>query len=238
DVHKALTAEGYHIIVPQCKPLSPGEILGCTSPKLPAGTDALIYLGDGRFHLESVMIQNPTVPAYQYDPYARKFTREEYDFDLMNRTRHNSIIRAQTAKTFGLILGTLGRQGNIKVLENLESRLRLAGKDHIRVLLSEVFPDKLKLFTEVDCWVQVACPRLSIDWGSAFDKPLLTPYELAAALKDVEYRTDSYPMDYYANDSLGPWTNNHEMHRPAVRVNRRPHVPVRVENAIVNPVIQ
>lgn len=28
-------------------------------------------------------------------------------------------------------------------------------------------------------WVQVACPRLSIDWGEAFDKPLLTPYEVS-----------------------------------------------------------
>ena len=27
-------------------------------------------------------------------------------------------------------------------------------------------------------WVQVACPRLSIDWGTAFPKPLLTPYEV------------------------------------------------------------
>lgn len=27
-------------------------------------------------------------------------------------------------------------------------------------------------------WVQVACPRLSIDWGEAFSKPLLTPYEV------------------------------------------------------------
>jgi hypothetical protein len=32
------------------KPLSPGEILGCTSPRM-ADSDSLIYLGDGRFHL-------------------------------------------------------------------------------------------------------------------------------------------------------------------------------------------
>lgn len=27
-------------------------------------------------------------------------------------------------------------------------------------------------------WVQIACPRLSIDWGMAFEKPLLSPYEV------------------------------------------------------------
>lgn len=27
-------------------------------------------------------------------------------------------------------------------------------------------------------WIQIACPRLSIDWGTAFSKPLLSPYEV------------------------------------------------------------
>ncbi len=56
----------YSVTVPQSKPLSPGEILGCTSPVLPDGINSLLYLGDGRFHLESIMISNPTIPAYRY----------------------------------------------------------------------------------------------------------------------------------------------------------------------------
>lgn len=51
------------------------------------------YVGDGRFHLESIMIHNPSIDAFQYDPYSRKLTREKYDFDLMksNRMRENLI---------------------------------------------------------------------------------------------------------------------------------------------------
>ena len=51
--------------------------------------------------------------------------------------------------------------------------------------------------------MQVACPRLSIDLGSAFDKPLLTPYEVSVALK-VATLGDDYPMDFNANTSLRP----------------------------------
>ena len=40
------------IIVPQSKPLSPGEILGCTAPRLTPDIHQLLYIGDGRFHLE------------------------------------------------------------------------------------------------------------------------------------------------------------------------------------------
>jgi len=53
--------------------------------------------------------------------------------------------------------------------------------------------------------VQIACPRLSIDWGHSFDRPLLTPYELEVALKTTEWR-EIYPMDYYAQ-AAGPWAN-------------------------------
>lgn len=131
----------------------------------------------------------------------------------MRATRQKFIGQASKAQCFGLILGTLGRQGSIKVLEHLKHQICDSGKQYIIVLLSEIFPEKLSCFNNVDAWVQVACPRLSIDWGIAFEKPLLTPYELAVVLKRVQW-SDHYPMDYYANDSLGPWTVNNEENRP------------------------
>lgn len=54
---------------------------------------------------------------FRYDPYERKLTREYYDHDVMKDTRLKAIERAKDAKTFGLILGTLGRQGSTKVLD-------------------------------------------------------------------------------------------------------------------------
>lgn len=36
------------------------------------------------------------------------------------------------------------------------------------------------------CALQVACPRLSIDWGEGFRRPTLTPYEALVALGSVQ----------------------------------------------------
>jgi len=224
-------APDYTVTIPQCKPLSPGEILGCTSPKLESlGENVnLIYVGDGRFHLEAAMIANPNLNAFKYDPYSKEFTREYYDHEKMLSLRRSAVDKARTGKKFGLILGTLGRQGNLTVLKNLSKKLEQAGKQYVAVLLSEIYPGKLAMFQDVDCWVQVACPRLSIDWGAQFPKPLLTPYELSVALNTIEWKTQ-YPMDYYAYDSLGPWTNNHADNRPPQPSrNRRPHVTVEVQ---------
>ncbi|KAJ8256425.1 hypothetical protein COCON_G00185770 [Conger conger] len=224
----------FDVLMPQCRPLSPGEILGCTSPRLERPVDAIIYLGDGRFHLESIMIANPDVPAYRYDPYSKIFSREYYDHKSMRESRQKSIEQARSGQRWGLILGTLGRQGSPKVLEHLESKLKSLGKTFTRVMLSEIFPSKLDLLPDVDVWVQVACPRLSIDWGPAFSKPLLSPYEASVALQQVQWQ-EVYPMDYYAKESLGPWTVNHPDHQPSRTAKRPIRNCVSGKAAAVNP---
>ena len=63
----------------------------------------------------------------------------------------------------------------------------------------------------IDKLLQVACPRLSIDWGISFEKPLLNCYEAAVALNMLDFiGEEEYPMDFYALASLGPWTPNHK----------------------------
>lgn len=215
-VVETLRNVGYGVMVPQIAPLSKGEILGCTSPKLSLkteatdGADILLYLGDGRFHLESAMIHNPELPAYRYDPYSRRLTRESYDHDQLYNIRREAILTARKGKKWGLILGTLGRQGNPHTLNKIERMCNERDIQVIRLALSEIFPGKLALMDDVEAWVQVACPRLSIDWGYAFPRPLLSPYEALTALgesnpKWMEEKDahTSYPMDYYAREGLG-----------------------------------
>lgn len=207
-VRSALEKAGFKVIVPQIAPLSKGEILGCTSPNLSTYTDdsvdLILYLGDGRFHLESIMIHNPDIPAYRYDPYSRKLTHETYGHDEMQDLRREAIRTAKGAKKWGLILGSLGRQGNPHTMALIESKLKQLDIPFVNLLLSEIFPGKLALMSDVECWVQVACPRLSIDWGYAFPRPLLTPYEALVALEEKEdWGKGPYPMDYYGKEGLG-----------------------------------
>nr|MBE5724756.1 putative diphthamide biosynthesis protein 1 [Cucujiformia] len=158
---------GYEVNTPQCKPLSAGEILGCTAPVI-NDIDAIIYLGDGRFHLEAVMIANPKTQAYRYDPYEKEFTKEYYEYELMKLTREQYIKQSRSISKFGVIMGTLGRQGNTKVVQHIRECLKIKNKSAVIILLSEIFPKKLELFPQLEAFVQIACPRLSIDWGTAF----------------------------------------------------------------------
>ncbi|VDB90155.1 unnamed protein product [Peniophora sp. CBMAI 1063] len=214
----------YDATIPRSKPLSPGELLGCTAPPI-GDVDALIYLGDGRFHLESVMIQNPDIPAFRYDPYSKKLTRERYGHQEMRSIRNDavqiarksidSLVSASTEESplWGVILGTLGRQGSFKQLQAITKQLASSRTSipYMPILLSELSPAKLALFNpHISTFVQTSCPRLSIDWGYAFERPLLTPYETAVAVgKAVGWMDESgeskgtYPMDFYSAGT--PW---------------------------------
>ena len=209
---------GFDPVLPRSNPLSAGEILGCTAPTMCCKgkgqdekneADMILYVGDGRFHLESILIASPQLRShtYRYDPYSRRLTHEMYDHEDMHSLRRAAIKAARETlrtpprqrhdvsgadgkaplrpqpKTWGLILGTLGRQGNPHTLDLITRQLQAKGLPYITLLLSEVMPAKLALMSaDVGVWVQVACPRLSIDWGYAFERPLLSPYEACVVL--------------------------------------------------------
>ena len=183
-------------VIPQEKPLSVGETLGCTSPII-FNADKLLFVSDGRFHLEAAMIRNPAMSSYRYDPYSKCLTSESYDVRNLHSSRLAAIEKAKLAKTFGVVLGTLGRQGNPPTFARLQEKLLSRGKRVVSFLMSEINPAKLVLIDSIDVWVQVACPRLSIDWAGGFAKPLLTPYELQVAIGEEEWKS-VYPMNFYS----------------------------------------
>lgn len=53
----------------------------------------------------------------RYDPYSKVFSKEYYDTEKMHSIRRNAIEKASQGKKYGVVLGTLGRQGSTKVLQ-------------------------------------------------------------------------------------------------------------------------
>lgn len=246
---------GRTVEVPQSKPLSPGEVLGCTAPRMAADKelDAIVFVADGRFHLEAIMIANPTLPSYRYDPYAKVMTREYYDHTGMKNQRRRAVEEARKARTFGVVLGTLGRQGNPKVLEQVQNLLESRSVEYVLFLADEIAPEMIGTLVKeggVDAFIQIACPRLSIDWGEGFQVPVLTPFEAFVAFGAApawwessscctesckkqsfaakEGEVQPYPMDYYAKDG-GPWSSSYHRERKQTQQRDRTHRQVGVQ---------
>ena len=208
-LRRKLLEDGYNkekIIIPQIKPRVQGEVLGCTSPKLEKKGEkcVVIFVCDGRFHMESVMIQNPNMIFYQYNPFTHYLSLEEYDYDLMKKIRFGQIEKFKKCNYFGIIFGTLGRQGNPVILKRLCKILDKYNKKYVIIMMNEITEAKVSNYNKCECFIQLACPRLSIDWSDQFSKPMLTPYEVYLALGEIELKNGVYEMSNYANET-GEW---------------------------------
>lgn len=202
---KLACGEGSAIKIPKVAPLSRGEVLGCTSPVIPYKT--VVFVAEGRFHLESLMIRNPESRFFRYCPSSRVMVEEKHDYRKFLAIRNEKKELAAKAKTFSIIFGTLGRQGSLKILENVRRSLRERRKKFIVVFVSEIDEQLVgRLGTVSDCIVEIACPRLCTDWGQAFEVPMITPFEYFASVRNMEIR--KYPMDYYSRETSELWNNN------------------------------
>lgn len=59
-------------------------------------------------------------------------------------------MKARDGVRFGLILGTLGRQGNLSVFNRLKALLGKHGKKYVQFLMAEINPSKLLLMSQID----------------------------------------------------------------------------------------
>jgi len=160
----------------------------------------------------------------------------------MSMLCRNAISVAKNARVFGLVLGTLGRQGSMHIFNRIKALLnghpiggcaatttgcscgsnqgscsccsgsedcgrctdalslnhplpkQTGGRVVIPFMMAELNPKKMASISAIEVWIQVACPRLSIDWGAQselMNKPLLTPYELEIMLQSSVNQVDS-----------------------------------------------
>ncbi|QRW16457.1 diphthamide biosynthesis protein [Rhizoctonia solani] len=121
--------------------------------------------GDGRFHLEAMMIANPAVPAFRYDPYSKKLTRERYDHAEMREVRAQAVRTA--TQSLSSSLDTAGRWGVIlgytAPVTDFAAHGPLRPDPALGALAGQAGVFRASHFGVV----QTSCPRLSIDWGPA-----------------------------------------------------------------------
>jgi len=87
-----------YVSIYQNKPLSPGEILGCTCLKFDHFSN-LVFIGDGRFHLEATIIANSLCNFFQYDPFSQYFTFVEYNIIEFLKEKEKLLIKSIFERT-------------------------------------------------------------------------------------------------------------------------------------------
>jgi 2-(3-amino-3-carboxypropyl)histidine synthase len=106
--------------------------------------------------------------------------------DKILKQRIISVEKFKEAKKVGIIVGIKQGQkfGSQKILVDKFEKL---GKKVIIITMSELTPDKLMNFYDIDGFVELACPRIAVDDFSKYNKPIITFKEALIALGEKSW---------------------------------------------------
>jgi 2-(3-amino-3-carboxypropyl)histidine synthase len=175
---------GYQVIIGRGKgQLNDAQVFGCEFYpvyNVQNQVDAYIFLGQSAFHSASIAISTEK-PTYMLDPYFEEYSEVTRIAEQLQKKAILSIYKALDAEIIGIIIGLKeGQFAHIKALE-LKKSFEQLGKKVQLIALTDITEDRIQIFKGIDAFVQVACPRISID--NHFKKPVLSIPQALALIK-------------------------------------------------------
>lgn len=169
-----------------------GQILGCDVTALNSirkNVDCIIYFGTGHFHAlaPGAMEDYNLPPVLWADPYTKEVKWVDEELKRVQKKRRAALAKAAGAQVFGILVSTKMGQRAIEVAERLKEEIEGKGKEKAGraskkgrkaiIIVGNTFDfTSLNNFTEVECFVNTACPRM-IDDQNKLRVPIINANE-------------------------------------------------------------
>jgi len=190
DVKEMLLRAGKTVVIGDAGRVNyPGQVVGCdysNAKSVAKDVEAFLFVGGGRFHALGVALSTlkPTIVA---DPYEKRAYSVNKEAERVIKQRWASIEKAMTAKNFAVIVGLKPGQKKFEEALDLKKKLEKGGKTAYLFVAKEITPEVLMEFPTVDAYVNTACPRVSLDDASKFQKPVLTINEALVVIGELSW---------------------------------------------------
>jgi 2-(3-amino-3-carboxypropyl)histidine synthase len=166
------------------------QVLGCyVSDLTRVESDFYAVIAGGYFHSLGVALAvGDGRRVLRVDPYEGRVENVDKTYRRIIARRYWAIMRVRTAKRVGVIVGTLPgqyRPGVVDAVVKLLERYGLSYELLYAERLSREYLDNLNPHS-FDAFIVTSCPRLAIDDLGDYWKPVITPGELAVALRGLQ----------------------------------------------------
>lgn len=171
------------------------QALGCnytTAQSIASRVDAFLFLGTGRFHPLGLAFAVDR-PVWSLDP-LQGTLEPPIDRGALVRQRQLLVAGCRDARRWGILVSTFAGQNRHPMALALQQRARERGMAAEILLASRLDPNDL-VGRDLDAYVNTACPRIALDDGALYPKPVLTPPEFLMAIGELPlepYRFDTY----------------------------------------------
>jgi len=161
-----------------------GQLLGCdygSVASVASNVDAFLVIAGGDFHALGVSLSTgkKTIVA---DPYQQRARDAAQLVDKILRQRYATVLRFKETRRVGVIVGLKSGQMNLALARRLKTLLEESGKVCTLIGSSELIPESIESFTDLEGFVEVACPRVAIDDRSRYHKPVVNLDEALIAI--------------------------------------------------------
>jgi 2-(3-amino-3-carboxypropyl)histidine synthase len=173
----------------------PAQALGCNytgAEAVAAEVDAFLFLGTGRFHPIGLAFAVDR-PVWSLDPLQNRI-EPPIDRGALVRRRQLTVATARDALRWGILVSSFAGQNRMPTALALQERAQARGRTAEILVFDRLDPRDLE-GRALDAYVNTACPRIALDDGELYPKPVLTPPEFLMALGELPlepYRFDTY----------------------------------------------
>ncbi len=135
------------------------QVLGCSKPKIPKDTDAILLISSGEFHAVSLAFET-RLPIYilQSDKLRKISDEDVYAFE---KQKLASYMKFLDSEKIGILISTKPGQENLK--KAIDLRKKLKDKQSYLFLNNELDTRQFENFSEIQGWINTACPRLDFE---------------------------------------------------------------------------
>ena len=134
--------------------------LGCSKPKFPKETQAILLISDGKFHATS-LAKETKLPVYLLEN--NKLNKiSKKDIETLEKKQKASYIKFLNEKKIGILISTKLGQQNLKKALEFKKKTK---KQSYLFICNNINPAEFENFG-LKSWVNTACPRLDINDNS------------------------------------------------------------------------
>lgn len=167
-----------------------GQVLGCdftAAMSIRNDVDFYLVIAGGVFHAVGVEASTGK-PAIAVDPYIGRAVRVSDRVEKLVKARRALLGRMLEAKRIGVLISLKPGQMRMNLAQGIKSRLEREGKECVLVVGRDLTDLNLNSFSEIDLFINTACPRIAWDDVESFVKPVLNAED---ALTFLESKQDT-----------------------------------------------
>jgi len=151
------------------------QVLGCSNPNFKQGVEAIIIIGEGKFHSVSLAYETG-LPTYILE-YGKIEKISEKDVKKMEEKEKGMYLKYLNSKKVGVLVTNKPGQQRLKSAINYVRKTKEKGnKKAYMFIANDLNVSEFENF-QIDTWVNTACPRMDLTDGNILNLEKLNNLE-------------------------------------------------------------